>query len=133
MERNKPSQQTPRESLLEQVRREIIVGLSADESEQIRGLSIDESTFIIDATIEALKNRRLIQPSAMFSYSELGVGEAADRLGVHKNTLGRWEEKGLIRAIKLPTGIRRFRSEDVDQLKREMYDDIARATLEEAE
>jgi len=55
----------------------------------------------------------------------LGVREAANRLGVHENTLRRWEKAGLIRAVKLPTGIRRFRPEDVERLQRDMYDDFA--------
>jgi excisionase family DNA binding protein len=51
----------------------------------------------------------------------LGVREAARRLGVHENTLRRWEQSGLIRAVKLPTGVRRFRAEDVEQLHAEMH------------
>jgi putative resolvase len=51
----------------------------------------------------------------------LGVREAARRLGVHENTLRRWEQAGLIRAVKLPTGVRRFRVEDVERLHDEMH------------
>jgi putative resolvase len=51
----------------------------------------------------------------------LGVREAARRLGVHENTLRRWEQSGLIRAVKLPTGVRRFRAEDVERLHEEMH------------
>jgi putative resolvase len=51
----------------------------------------------------------------------LGVREAARRLGVHENTLRRWEKSGLIRAVKLPTGVRRFRAEDVERLHHEMH------------
>jgi excisionase family DNA binding protein len=51
----------------------------------------------------------------------LGVREAARRLGVHENTLRRWEQLGLIRAVKLPTGVRRFREEDVQRLYEEMH------------
>jgi excisionase family DNA binding protein len=53
--------------------------------------------------------------------SLLGVREAARRLGVHENTLRRWEQSGLIRAVKLPTGVRRFREEDVQKLYEEMH------------
>ena len=56
----------------------------------------------------------------------LGVREAARRLGVHENTLRRWESAGLIRAVKLPTGVRRFREEDVERL----HDDMHRAVTE---
>jgi excisionase family DNA binding protein len=55
----------------------------------------------------------------------LGVREAARRLGVHENTLRRWEKAGLIRAVKLPTGVRRFREEDVEQLYDEMHRAVA--------
>jgi excisionase family DNA binding protein len=55
----------------------------------------------------------------------LGVREAARRLGVHENTLRRWEQAGLIRAVKLPTGVRRFREEDVARLHDEMHRAVA--------
>ncbi len=62
-----------------------------------------------------------------------GVRRAAEFLGVHENTLRRWEKAGLIRAVKLPTGVRRFRPEDVDRLHKEMWDDVARGALEGSE
>jgi excisionase family DNA binding protein len=55
----------------------------------------------------------------------VGVRQAAEELGVHENTLRRWEKKGLIKAVKLPTGVRRFRREDVERLRRDMWDDVA--------
>jgi excisionase family DNA binding protein len=54
----------------------------------------------------------------------VGVRQAAEELGVHENTLRRWEQKGLIKAVKLPTGVRRFRKEDVERLRDEMWDDV---------
>lgn len=54
----------------------------------------------------------------------LGVREAARRLGVHENTLRRWESSGLIHAVRLPTGVRRFREEDVQRLHDEMHRDV---------
>jgi excisionase family DNA binding protein len=53
----------------------------------------------------------------------LGVREAASQLGVHENTLRRWEEAGLIRAVKLPTGVRRFQPEEVDRVRSAMLGD----------
>jgi len=44
-------------------------------------------------------------------------GEAASRLGVHPNTLRRWAAAGLIRSIRLPSGVRRFRPEEIDNLQ----------------
>jgi excisionase family DNA binding protein len=55
----------------------------------------------------------------------LGVREAARRLDVHENTLRRWEKAGLIRAVRLPTGVRRFREEDVERLHAEMHRAVA--------
>lgn len=49
------------------------------------------------------------------------VRSAARELGVHENTLRRWEEAGLINAVRLPSGVRRFRAEDVSRVREEMY------------
>lgn len=54
----------------------------------------------------------------------MGVREAAQRLGVHENTLRRWEKAGLIRAVKLPTGVRRFRPEEVEKVRAAMDGDV---------
>lgn len=51
----------------------------------------------------------------------LQVREAARLLGVHENTMRRWDKSGLIRAVRLPSGIRRFRAEDVELLRAQMY------------
>lgn len=53
------------------------------------------------------------------------VREAARVLGIHENTLRRWEEAGRIRAVKLPTGVRRFRFEDIARLHDEMFEGFA--------
>jgi excisionase family DNA binding protein len=63
----------------------------------------------------------------------LGVREAARRLGVHENTLRRWEQSGFIRAVKLPTGVRRFREEDVERLRQEMHRAVDEAEVPERE
>jgi len=44
--------------------------------------------------------------------------EAAARLGVHESTVRRYADRGLIRAVRLPSGIRRLRSADVEPLAR---------------
>ena len=54
------------------------------------------------------------------------VREAARVLGVHENTLRRWEERGLLRAVRLPSGVRRFRPEDVNALHHQMFSGFAR-------
>ena len=63
----------------------------------------------------------------------LGVREAARRLGVHENTLRRWEQAGLIRAVKLPTGVRRFRAEDIERLHDEMHRAVDEAATSDRE
>jgi excisionase family DNA binding protein len=55
----------------------------------------------------------------------LQVREAANALGVHENTLRRWEEKGYLQAVKLPTGVRRFRAEDIRGLRERMFSGFA--------
>ena len=45
----------------------------------------------------------------------LRVGEVASLLGLHVNTVRRWEDKGVLRAYRVGTrGDRRFRREDID-------------------
>jgi excisionase family DNA binding protein len=53
------------------------------------------------------------------------VRQAARELGVHENTLRRWEERGLLPAVKLPSGVRRFRPEDVAALRSKMFSGLA--------
>jgi len=53
------------------------------------------------------------------------VREVARTLGVHENTVRRWEERGLLRAVRLPSGVRRFRREDVEAMRAEMFSGLA--------
>lgn len=53
------------------------------------------------------------------------VRQAALALGVHENTVRRWEERGLLHAVRLPSGVRRFRSEDIAQLREQMFSRFA--------
>lgn len=46
----------------------------------------------------------------------LTASEACARLGITDRTLWRYEAKGLINAKRLPSGHRRFRPSDVQQL-----------------
>jgi excisionase family DNA binding protein len=49
------------------------------------------------------------------SKTMLRVGEVASLLGLHANTVRRWEDKGVLRAYRFGTrGDRRFRREDID-------------------
>lgn len=49
------------------------------------------------------------------------VRSAARELGVSENTLRRWEARGLLRAVRLPSGVRRFRPEDIAALRAQMF------------
>lgn len=44
----------------------------------------------------------------------LGLGQAADLLGIHPTTLRRWADKGKIPFMRTPGGHRRFSKEDLD-------------------
>jgi excisionase family DNA binding protein len=58
----------------------------------------------------------------------LSVRETARRLGVHENTVRNWQERGLIRALRLPgSGYRRFSVEDVERMRQEMLSQLAPA------
>jgi excisionase family DNA binding protein len=51
----------------------------------------------------------------------LGVRSAAKQLGVHENTLRRWEKEGLLQACRLPSGVRRFRAADIARMRDDIY------------
>jgi excisionase family DNA binding protein len=69
---------------------------------------------------------------AMSTAEFVQVRQAARELGVHENTLRRWEEAGLIRAVRLPSGVRRFRRDDVELLRRLIYESDAHGTAARA-
>ena len=49
------------------------------------------------------------------SKTMLRVGEVASLLGIHRNTVRRWEGKGVLKAYRVSSrGDRRFRREDID-------------------
>jgi excisionase family DNA binding protein len=59
----------------------------------------------------------------------LNVRDTAQALGVHENTVRNWEERGILRAVRLPgSGYRRFPAADVEQLRAEMFEHLAPAT-----
>jgi excisionase family DNA binding protein len=53
------------------------------------------------------------------------VRQVARTLGVHENTVRRWEERGLLHAVRLPSGVRRFRPEDVEAVREQMFSGFA--------
>jgi excisionase family DNA binding protein len=56
----------------------------------------------------------------------LNVRDTASELGVHENTVRNLEKRGELKAVRLPgSGFRRFRKEDVDRMRREMWRQFA--------
>jgi hypothetical protein len=67
--------------------------------------------------------------SAMATRELLNVRDTARALGVHENTVRNWEERGILRAVRLPgSGYRRFDVQDVERLRAEMFEQFAPAT-----
>lgn len=50
----------------------------------------------------------------------LTISAAAKRLGISQGALRLYADKGAIPVVKLPSGHRRFRPEDVQKLRKEM-------------
>ena len=58
----------------------------------------------------------------------LNVRDTARALDVHENTVRNWEERGILRAVRLPgSGYRRFSVQDVERLRNEMFEQLAPA------
>ncbi len=55
----------------------------------------------------------------------LNIAEAAQILGVHKNTLRTWADRGMVPHVRLPSGYRRFRLSEMRRLAREMEQGVA--------
>ena len=59
----------------------------------------------------------------------MNVRQAAEHLGVHENTIRNWEDSGVLRGIRLPgSGFRRFPTEEIERMRREMFESYAPAT-----
>ena len=58
----------------------------------------------------------------------INVRQAANELGVHENTIRNWEDRGLLHGIRLPgSGFRRFPKEEIERMRREMFESYAPA------
>jgi excisionase family DNA binding protein len=70
----------------------------------------------------ATGSRRRVMPTTEF----LNVRQTANELGVHENTVRNLERRGELKAVKLPgSGFRRFRKEDIDRMRDEMWSQFA--------
>ena len=47
--------------------------------------------------------------------------EAAERLGIHPNTLAGWKKRGWLTGVTMPGGEVRFREEEVNGLRERIY------------
>jgi excisionase family DNA binding protein len=64
----------------------------------------------------------------------LNVRDAAKKLGVHENTVRNLEKRGQLKAVRLPgSGFRRFRKEDIERMRQEMWSQFAPDTPMPAE
>ena len=56
----------------------------------------------------------------------LNVRETAKQLGLHENTVRNLERRGELKAVRLPgSGFRRFRKEDIERMRKEMWSQFA--------
>jgi excisionase family DNA binding protein len=56
----------------------------------------------------------------------LNVRETAKQLGLHENTVRNLERRGELKAIRLPgSGFRRFRKQDIERMRKEMWSQFA--------
>lgn len=47
--------------------------------------------------------------------------EAAERLGVHPNTLASWVARGWLAGVQMPSGEVRYREDEVEALRERIY------------
>jgi excisionase family DNA binding protein len=59
--------------------------------------------------------------SAMTKVDMIPLRVAAERLGVHENTVRNWIDRGVIVGLRLPSGTRRLPAAEVERLEREMF------------
>jgi excisionase family DNA binding protein len=49
------------------------------------------------------------------------IKDAAKRLGVHENTIRNWIDSNVLRAYRLPSGVRRLPVDEVERLERDLF------------
>jgi excisionase family DNA binding protein len=59
--------------------------------------------------------------STTFAPATIPISVAAERLGVHENTVRNWIDRGLLNGYLTPTGRRKLRLDSVERLEREMF------------
>jgi excisionase family DNA binding protein len=84
----------------------------ADDSDRTYKGYIDSSTY--DSYTGSAMTTTLVPAT-------LPISEAAERLGVHENTVRNWIDQGLLDGYRTPTGRRKLRLDSVERLEREMF------------
>lgn len=70
-----------------------------------------------DESVTGTKERRPGVKERKDTFGELlSMRQVAARLGVHPRTVRRWDAKGILPSLRLPSNHRRFRVADVDRL-----------------
>ena len=62
--------------------------------------------------------------TVMTPTSVLRRKEAAERLGVHPNTLASWVKKGWLTGVSYPNGETRFQEEEVEALRKRIFENV---------
>ena len=91
----------------------------------------NEGAYVVTANKVAIVATKLPEQEVIeMSKTEfMNVRDAAARLGVHENTVRNIERRGELKAIRLPgSGFRRFRREDVERMRQEMWSQFATDT-----
>ncbi len=88
------------------------------------GMSYAEIGRQLGLTRERARQLAKVKPTrvkpTLESKAILTAGEAAQLIGVHVNTVRRWNEKGTLKGYRIGTrGDRRFRREEVDSFLKE--------------
>lgn len=76
--------------------------------------------------ISYLRSVVLVRPlsaavTSMLVPTTIAISEAAQRLGVHENTIRNWIDHGVLDGYRLPNGHRKLRLDSVERLAREMF------------
>lgn len=56
----------------------------------------------------------------MHASHNISIRAAAERFGVHENTIRNWINRGILAAQRLPSGVRRVKLVEVERLEAEM-------------
>lgn len=91
------------------------------------------NSYIVDTTYKSatVDNRQPLLPKfshrgvadggSEMSTIHIPIRSVAKRLSVHENTIRNWIDRGILHAVRLPTGTRRVPAKEVERLEAEMF------------